>query len=62
MGTMRQRSEGTWELTVSAGRDASTGSYRRVIRTVHASTKRDAKAALSELEVEVRSGLPTSVI
>ncbi|MFT7475778.1 MAG: integrase [Verrucomicrobiales bacterium] len=53
---MRQRSEGTWELTVSAGRDASTGSYRRVIRTVHASTKRDAKAALSELEVEVRSG------
>ncbi len=56
MGTMRQRSEGTWELTVSAGRDASTGSYRRVIRTVRASTKRDAKAALSELEVEVRSG------
>lgn len=56
MGTMRQRSEGTWELTVSAGRDASTGAYRRVIRTVRASTKREAKAALSELEVEVRSG------
>ena len=53
---MRQRSNGTWELTVAAGRDASTGTYRRVIRTVRASTKRDAKAALSELEVEVRSG------
>jgi integrase len=41
---------------VSAGFDSSKGSYRRVIRTIHASTKRDAKAALAELEVEVRSG------
>jgi len=56
VGTMRQRSEGTWELTVSAGRDAATGSYRRVIRTVKAATKREARAALSALEVEVGSG------
>ncbi len=56
MGSMRQRSPGTWELTVSAGRDPGTGKYRRVIRTIEAATKRDAKAALSQLEVEARSG------
>ena len=46
MGTMRERSPGSWELTVSAGVDPSTGRYARVIRTVQASTKREAKAAL----------------
>ena len=56
MGTMRERSPGSWELTVSAGVDPSTGRYARVIRTVQASTKRAAKAALRELEVEVASG------
>ena len=47
---------GTWELIVSTGRDASTGSYRRVIRTVKGLTKREAKAALAELEVSVAQG------
>ena len=56
MGTMRERSPGSWELTVSAGVDPSTGRYARVIRTVQAATKRAAKAALRELEVEVASG------
>ncbi|MCP3855258.1 MAG: hypothetical protein GY698_11070, partial [Actinomycetia bacterium] len=56
MGTMRQRSPGKWELTVSAGRDASTGKYRRVIRTVQTTSKREAKAALAKLETEVRAG------
>ena len=56
MGTMRERSPGSWELTVSAGVDPSTGRYARVIRTVQASTKRAAKAALRELEVEVAGG------
>ncbi len=56
MGTMRERAPGTWELIVSTGRDASTGSYRRVIRTVKGLTKREAKAALAELEVSVAQG------
>jgi integrase len=56
MGTMRERAPGTWELIVSAGRDPSTGSYRRVIRTVKGLTKREAKAALAELEVSVAQG------
>jgi hypothetical protein len=62
MGTMRERSPGSWELTVSAGVDPSTGRYGRVIRTVRASTKRAAKAALRDLEVEwpvVASGWTT---
>jgi integrase len=57
MGTMRERSPGSWELTVSAGVDPSTGRYARVIRTVRASSKREARAALRHLEVEVASGL-----
>lgn len=56
MGTMRERSPGSWELTVSAGVDPSTGRYARVIRTVRASTKREARAALRRLELEVASG------
>ena len=53
---MRERAPGTWELIVSTGRDSSTGSYRRVIRTVKGLTKREAKAALAELEVSVAKG------
>ena len=56
MGTMRERSPGSWELTVSAGVDPSTRRYARVIHTVRASTKREARAALRRLEVEVASG------
>ena len=56
MGTVRERSPGTWELVVSGGRDASTGRYRRVIRTVRTTSKREAKAALAQLEVQVRAG------
>jgi len=56
MGTMRERSPGSWELTVSTGIDADTGRYGRVIRTVSASSKREATAALHRLEVEVAGG------
>ena len=56
MGTMRERSSGTWELTVATGRDPATGKYGRVVRTVQANGKREAKAALARLEVEVRAG------
>lgn len=56
MGTMRERSPGSWELTVSAGRDPTTGRYARVIRTARGA-KREARAALQQLEVEVANGL-----
>ena len=56
MGTLRERSPGTWELTVSAGRDPATGRYRRVTRTLHTTSKRQAKLALAELETSVASG------
>ena len=55
MGTMRERSPGSWELTVSAGVDPTTGRYARVIRTVRG-TKREARSALHQLEVEVANG------
>jgi integrase len=57
MGTMRERSPGSWELTVSAGVDPTTGRYSRVIHTVRTTSKREARAALRRLEVEVASGL-----
>lgn len=56
MGTMRERTPGTWELVVSTGRDPATGRYRRVIRTLRTTSKREAKAALAKLEVEVAAG------
>jgi integrase len=56
MGSMRERSPGTWELSVSTGWDPETGRYGRVIRTLRTSSRRQAKAALARLEVEVASG------
>jgi Phage integrase, N-terminal SAM-like domain len=61
MGTMRERTPGTWELVVSAGLDPATGRYRRVTRTVKTTSKREAKAALAELEVGVASGRVAAV-
>jgi len=56
MGTMRERTPGTWELVVWSGRDPATGRYRRVIRTIRSTSKREVKAALAELEVAVAAG------
>ncbi len=56
MGTMRERTPGSWELTVSAGLDPGTGRYRRVIRHIKTTSKREAKAALVELESAVANG------
>jgi integrase len=56
MGTLRERSAGKWELVVSAGRDPVTGKYRRVVRTVATTSRREAKAALAKLETEVAAG------
>lgn len=57
MGTMRERSPGRWELVVSAGRDAATGKYRRVVRTFASTSRREARAALAKLETEVAAGM-----
>ncbi len=57
LGTMRLRSPGSWELIVSAGVDPRTGGYKRVIRTIKTTSKREAKAALAKLETEVAQGL-----
>jgi integrase len=57
MGTMRERSPGSWELTISAGLDPATGRYGRVTRTVRTTSKREARAALRRLEEEVANGL-----
>jgi len=59
---MRERSPGTWELIVAAGRDPVTGRARQVSRTFHG-TLRDATKARAKLLVEVGSGrrlLPAS--
>lgn len=56
MGTMRERTPGTWELVVSAGLDPTTGRYRREIRRIKTTSKREAKAALAELETAVAAG------
>ena len=60
MGTLRERSDGKWELVVSTGLDPRTGKYGRVIRNVPASGKREAKALLVALEAEAQNGLVTS--
>ncbi len=60
MGTMRERTPGTWELVVSAGLDPATGRYRRVIRRIKTTSKREAKAALAELETAVAVGRVSS--
>ena len=56
MGTMRERSPGTWELTVSTGWDPPLGRYGRVVRTIRTTSRREVKAALARLEVEVAGG------
>src|SRR5438034_831431 len=56
MGTMRERSPGTWELVVSTGWDPTKGRYGRVIRTVRTSSRREVKAALARLEVDAAGG------
>ncbi len=56
MGTLRERTPGTWELIVSAGRDPATGRYHRVIRTIHTTSRRQVKLALAELETAVAAG------
>ena len=53
----RERSIGKWELVVSASREQVTGKYRRVVRTLATTSRREAKAALAKLETEVAAGM-----
>jgi integrase len=55
---MRERSPGSWELIVEAGRDPVTGRTRQVSRMFHGNL-RDARKARAELIVEVGKGRHT---
>ena len=55
---MRERSLGTWELIVEAGRDPVSGRRRQVSRTFRGNL-RDAKKARAELLTEVSKGRHT---
>ena len=56
IGTTSERAPGSWELTMSVGLDPATGRYRRVIRHIMPTSKREAKVALAELESAVAKG------
>jgi len=54
-GYIRQRSKGSWEITVDVGRDPATGRRKRHSETVKGS-KRDALRRLIELQVSIDQG------
>jgi integrase len=54
-GSVRKRTADRWELRVCVGRDAASGRYRYLSRSVRGSRK-DAEAALAVLMAEVASG------
>lgn len=58
-GSIRQRSERSWQLRVHGGRDPITGRKRYVERTFHG-TKRQAERALAALVTETESFKPHS--
>ena len=55
MGSMRQRSSGSWRIKAYVGRDPTTQRKRYVERTVKG-TKSEAKTALAKLVTEVSEG------
>lgn len=55
-GSIIQRSKGVWEVQVSLGRDALTGKYRKVSRTVKG-TKAEARKIRDQIKGEFGSGL-----
>lgn len=54
-GSMRQRSPGTWEFRVSAGRDSSKGRYQQRTATFRG-TEKQARKALAAFVAQVESG------
>ncbi len=54
-GSIRQRSKGSWEITIDIGRDPATGKRLRCFETMEG-TKKDAQRRLVELQVNVEQG------
>jgi len=54
-GHIRQRSKGSWEITIDAGRDLANGRRLRHFETVKG-TKKDAHQRLAELLVSIEHG------
>jgi len=54
-GYVRQRTKGSWEITIDVGRDPATGKRRRHSETIRG-TKRDAERRLAELLVNIERG------
>jgi integrase len=59
-GTVRKRAEGSWQIQVFAGIDATSGRERRVTRTIHAPHNKAGRKivdqALAALIVEIETG------
>jgi integrase len=55
-GFLRERSKGSWELTVELDKDPVTGRRHRHFETVRARNKGIARERLNELMVEIQSG------
>ena len=54
-GSIRQRSKGSWEITINIGRDPATGKRLRHYESVKGS-KKDAQRRLAELMVTIEQG------
>jgi len=54
-GSIRQRTRGSWEITIDIGRDPATGKRLRHFETIKG-TKKDAQRRLAELQVSVEQG------
>jgi len=54
-GHLRQRTKGTWGITIDVGTDPATGRRQRHFETVRGN-KRDAQARLAELLVTIEKG------
>jgi len=54
-GFMRQRSKGSWEITIDIGRDPATGKRLRHFENVKGN-KKDAQQRLAELLVTIEQG------
>lgn len=54
-GHIQKRGKDSWQVSVYLGQKDENGKYQRVTRTVHGK-KKDAEAALAELQVQVNNG------
>jgi len=54
-GSIRQRTKGSWEITIDTGRDPATGKRLRHFESMNG-TKKDAQRRLAELQVSVDQG------